>query len=75
MPTSPSPTAGGLALRSPTGRWVLLATVLGSGMASLDATVRRTLEDHCQESDNFRAENLFEMVEGKGAGIWGLRNR
>jgi EmrB/QacA subfamily drug resistance transporter len=27
------------ALRSATGRWVLVATVLGSGMASLDATV------------------------------------
>ena len=39
MTVTPSPTAGGIALRSRTGRWVLLATVLGSGMASLDATV------------------------------------
>ena len=29
----------GLALRSAAGRWALLATVLGSGMAALDATV------------------------------------
>lgn len=29
----------GVTLRSPTGRWVLAATVLGSGMAMLDATV------------------------------------
>jgi EmrB/QacA subfamily drug resistance transporter len=31
--------AGGLSLSSSTGRWVLLATVLGSGVAFLDATV------------------------------------
>jgi EmrB/QacA subfamily drug resistance transporter len=31
--------AGGLSFSSSTGRWVLLATVLGSGVAFLDATV------------------------------------
>jgi EmrB/QacA subfamily drug resistance transporter len=31
--------APAVVLRSPTGRWVLAATVLGSGMAMLDATV------------------------------------
>ncbi|HWC41365.1 MAG TPA: DHA2 family efflux MFS transporter permease subunit, partial [Actinomycetota bacterium] len=31
--------AGGLRYRSPAGRWVLLATVLGSGIAFLDSTV------------------------------------
>jgi EmrB/QacA subfamily drug resistance transporter len=31
--------AGGLRYRSPVGRWVLLATVLGSGIAFLDTTV------------------------------------
>jgi len=31
--------AGGLRYRSPAGRWVLLATVLGSGIAFLDTTV------------------------------------
>src|SRR5919199_857408 len=31
--------AAGLALGSSAGRWVLAATVLGSGMAALDATV------------------------------------
>ncbi|MGN6610813.1 MAG: MFS transporter [Angustibacter sp.] len=37
----PERAAAGTALRTsePTGRWVLLATVLGSGMAMLDATV------------------------------------
>ena len=29
----------GIRLKSPKGRWVLLATVLGSGIAFLDATV------------------------------------
>ncbi|MFI8849678.1 DHA2 family efflux MFS transporter permease subunit [Streptomyces sp. 891-h] len=33
------PGAGTVAFRSPTGRWVLLATVLGSAMGFLDATV------------------------------------
>jgi EmrB/QacA subfamily drug resistance transporter len=32
-------TASGLTLKSATGRWVLVATVLGSAMAQLDATV------------------------------------
>ncbi|HEY7439215.1 MAG TPA: DHA2 family efflux MFS transporter permease subunit [Acidimicrobiia bacterium] len=32
-------TDAGLALKSPAGRWVLIASVLGSGMAMLDATV------------------------------------
>jgi EmrB/QacA subfamily drug resistance transporter len=32
-------TEAGLALKSPAGRWVLIASVLGSGMAMLDATV------------------------------------
>src|SRR5205085_9202474 len=31
--------AGGLSFSSSTGRWVLMATVLGSGVAFLDATV------------------------------------
>ena len=40
MSTSPPREAsGGVALGQASGRWVLLATVLGSGMASLDATV------------------------------------
>ncbi|MFD5418395.1 DHA2 family efflux MFS transporter permease subunit [Streptomyces sp. NPDC127069] len=41
-PGVPSPGAGaepGVALRSARGRWVLLATVLGSAMALLDSTV------------------------------------
>ncbi len=44
MTTTPGPTGVSaadepLALRTARGRWVLAATVLGSGMASLDATV------------------------------------
>jgi hypothetical protein len=31
--------AGQLGMRSAAGRWVVAATVLGSGMASIDATV------------------------------------
>jgi hypothetical protein len=40
---------------------------------SLEATVRRTLEDHSSDSDNFRGADLFFMPEGKGAGVWALR--
>lgn len=39
----------------------------------LEETVRRTLEDHCSDSDNFRRRDLFCMAEGKGAGVWALR--
>ena len=38
-PEGPSPKAGDLVYSSGRGRWVVAATVLGSGMASIDATV------------------------------------
>ena len=38
-PSAAPGTAGGLVLASAQGRWVLLATVLGSAVASIDATV------------------------------------
>lgn len=40
---------------------------------SLEATVRRTLEDFSSDSDNFRGEDWFCMPEGKGSGVWALR--
>lgn len=36
------------------------------------ASVRRTIEDHSSDSDNFRAEDVFKKL---GHGYWGLRNR
>src|SRR5436190_11573248 len=36
---SATPRAAGLRYASATGRWVLLATILGSGLASIDGTV------------------------------------
>jgi len=42
---------------------------------SLEATVRRTLEDNCSDSDNFRGQDVFYMPKGKGAGVWGLRRK
>jgi hypothetical protein len=41
---------------------------------TLDATVGRTLEDHSSDSANFRGADLFCMPEGKGAGVWALRD-
>jgi hypothetical protein len=41
---------------------------------SLEATVRRTLEDFSSDSENYRGEDWFVMPEGKGRGIWALRN-
>ena len=38
MSTAPPPT-GGVAYSSATGRWILLVSILGSGMAGIDATV------------------------------------
>jgi hypothetical protein len=41
---------------------------------SLEAVVRRTLEDHSSDSDAYRGiADLFRMAEGRGAGIWALR--
>jgi hypothetical protein len=41
---------------------------------SLEETVRRTLETHSSASDNYRGGlDLFSMPEGKGAGVWALR--
>jgi hypothetical protein len=40
---------------------------------SFDATVRRTLEDNSSDSENYRAKDIFYMVEGKFRGVWGLR--
>lgn len=42
---------------------------------SLEATVRRTLEDNCAESEKFRGIDVFYMPKGKGAGVWGLREK
>ena len=41
--------------------------------SSLEATIRRTLEDFSSDSDNYRGEDWFEMSEGKGQGMWALR--
>lgn len=40
------------------------------------ATVRRTIENHSSDSENFRpgSRDLFYSVGGIGSGIWGLRN-
>jgi len=41
---------------------------------TLDAIVRRTLENYSSDSDNFLGGvDLFCMPEGRGAGIWALR--
>jgi hypothetical protein len=43
---------------------------------SIEATVRRTLENHSSDSHNYRGgADLFCMPEGKGAGIWALRQQ
>jgi hypothetical protein len=42
---------------------------------TLEATIRRTLEDHSSESNNYKGrDDLFFMPEGKGSGVWALRN-
>jgi hypothetical protein len=42
---------------------------------SLEATVRRTLEDNCADSEKFRGIDTFYMPKGKDAGVWGLRRK
>lgn len=41
---------------------------------TLEATIRRALEDHSSDSRNYRGHaDLFYMVKGKRRGTWGLR--
>lgn len=40
---------------------------------AVNGTIRRTLEDHCRASANFRGVELFEMPEGHGAGLWAIK--
>lgn len=45
-----------------------------SAPRSYEAIIRRTLEAHSSDSDNFRGHyDLFTMPEGKGAGLWSIR--
>lgn len=42
---------------------------------ALEQTVRGTLEVNSSDSDNHKgARDIFYMAEGKGAGVWALRN-
>ncbi len=36
------------------------------------AGIRKCIEDHSADSKNFKGENIFYSVEGKGKGVWGL---
>lgn len=43
---------------------------------SLEATIRRTLENHSSDSKNYTGgADIFYMPEGKGAGLWALREK
>jgi putative restriction endonuclease len=41
---------------------------------SWQATLRRTVETHSSDSENFTGKDLFYSTQGLGKGIWGLRN-
>lgn len=36
------------------------------------AGIRKCIEDHSADSDNFKGKDIFYSVEGKGRGYWGL---
>ena len=38
------------------------------------AIIRKIVEDHSSDSDNFKGNDLFYSVEGLGNGVWGLRS-
>lgn len=43
---------------------------------SLEAVVRRTLEENSSDSESYKGgPDLFYMPQGKGAGIWALRSK
>lgn len=43
-----------------------------SWTATSDATIRRTVEDNAESSDNFKGRKVFYSVHGHGKGVWGL---
>lgn len=48
--------------------------VIGHGITSgQKAGIRKCIEMHSSVSDNFRGNDLFYSVDGKGKGYWGLR--
>ncbi len=36
------------------------------------ASIRRTVEDHSEDSKNYRGKDVFYSVKGLGKGVWGL---
>jgi EmrB/QacA subfamily drug resistance transporter len=68
MATPPDATAGtaggGLVLASPQGRWVLSATVLGSGIAFLDSTVVNVALPHIGEDLDTGVGGLQWVLNG-----------
>jgi putative restriction endonuclease len=38
------------------------------------ASVRACIENHSSDSDNFKSQDIFYSVYGKGKGVWGLRD-
>jgi len=64
-PDAPAGTAGsGLVLSSPQGRWVLSATVLGSGIAFLDSTVVNVALPHIGEELDTGVGGLQWVLNG-----------
>jgi len=43
--------------------------------SSWKAIIRKIVEDHSSDSENFKGKDLFYSVEGLGNGIWGLRSK
>ncbi len=41
---------------------------------SWQASLRKVIENHSSDSDNFNGKDLFYSTQGIGKGIWGLRN-
>ena len=37
------------------------------------AGIRKCIETHSSDSENFTGNDIFYSVEGKGKGVWGLR--
>ena len=42
---------------------------------SWKAIIRKIVEDHSSDSENFKGKDLFYSVEGLGNGVWGLRSK
>ncbi len=39
-----------------------------------DAIIRRVIETHSSDSNNYKGKDIFKSMQGIGSGVWGIRD-